>query len=67
MKKFTAITIFASVLFTCFMAQAKKDEEDAALNHTIAEVKLGAHMMGPEVKTEDMTGKVVAIVKWGIH
>jgi hypothetical protein len=65
MKKSTFITGVAALFLSLASGlQAKKGE--ALPDHNVSEVKLGTHVSGPELKEADLTGKVVALVYWGI-
>ncbi len=39
----------------------------AAADLTIKDLRLGTIVMGPQVKAEDLAGKVVLVEGWGLH
>jgi hypothetical protein len=67
MKTHILLVAMASALVVLPLSAGAAEKEKPASSHTISEFKLGAHISGDEVKLDQMKGKVVAIVYWGIH
>jgi hypothetical protein len=52
---------------SALFAQGKDDDDAALPDHSLKEWTLGTMIMGDEIKTEDLEGKVVALEYWGIR
>ena len=57
------LTLGLSLLPAFVVAQAPPAQGDAS----VSDLKLGAHWFGPDLKTEDLKGRVVLVEFWGIN